>query len=542
MKATQLMSPAHFFMEINEESIRIFNGAAGLELPLERLADGLLTDSCKSNLTLQLRRFIDRKSWQPQARVYCGIGARGVSLRRLSLPAAPKEELHRLLPLQIESEFPLPPEKLAWGYQILCQTQSALQSFNGKQELVVAAIKKDTLEEYSRILEECGASPVFTLAALARSYLCPQPPLSYGVLNVAPKYSELITVVGGAPTSVRLLSWGMERLLGPARGPHGNGSEEEIALPTSPGQQICFGGSAGIASPPEAANALEPLARLLNGQSVGQRLYVTGLGDPGARLDLPTQLAKRFGNGIECQVVDTALGAAGSAAILGLQRGLELEPGWPPLVIQLHQPNGKIIIDQRATLRRAAMALGLLVLALLLPYAEALTLKSHLANKLAAIKSDLGRLVTIDRELDFLQYLKENEPPYLDALLVLAKAAPPGTHFDTVSMNRRGEVSLRGSLHDGQQVADLRSKLIDSGFFGNVSIDEQAPTPDRQKVNVRMSAQWKPAGGRPTPSVEPGNGAGQPKNMLNQKTKSEPGSAGTSPQAPKTSASRNGKE
>ena len=71
---------------------------------------------------------------------------------------------------------------------------------------------------------------------------------------------------------------------------------------------------------------------------------------------------------------------------------------------------------------------------------------------------------------------------------------PPGFDFDALTMNSRGEVSLRGSFRDGQQVADFRTKLIDSGFFSNVSVEEQTPTPDRQKVNVRLSAQWKPAG------------------------------------------------
>jgi hypothetical protein len=58
-------------------------------------------------------------------------------------------------------------------------------------------------------------------------------------------------------------------------------------------------------------------------------------------------------------------------------------------------------------------------------------------------------------------------------------------------MNRRGEVSLRGSLRDGQQVTDFRAKLMDTGFFERVSVEEQVPTPDRQKVNIRITAQWK---------------------------------------------------
>jgi hypothetical protein len=60
-------------------------------------------------------------------------------------------------------------------------------------------------------------------------------------------------------------------------------------------------------------------------------------------------------------------------------------------------------------------------------------------------------------------------------------------------MNSHGEVSLRGSFRDGQQVADFRSKLIASGCFTNVTVEDQTPTPDHQKVNVRMSAQEKPA-------------------------------------------------
>src|SRR5437870_8414905 len=41
-------------------------------------------------------------------------------------------------------------------------------------------------------------------------------------------------------------------------------------------------------------------------------------------------------------------------------------------------------------------------------------LKARLARKLAGMKADLGRLATIDRELNFLQYLRKNQPPYPD--------------------------------------------------------------------------------------------------------------------------------
>jgi hypothetical protein len=58
-------------------------------------------------------------------------------------------------------------------------------------------------------------------------------------------------------------------------------------------------------------------------------------------------------------------------------------------------------------------------------------------------------------------------------------------------------------MKDGQQVVAFRSKLIDSGFFSSVAVEEQTPTPDRQKVAVRIAAQWKTANDRQSLSIGP---------------------------------------
>jgi hypothetical protein len=112
-------------------------------------------------------------------------------------------------------------------------------------------------------------------------------------------------------------------------------------------------------------------------------------------------------------------------------------------------------------------------------------------------------LTAIDHEYDFLRNLKQNSPPYLDALYLFAKSAPQGARFDSTAMTRRGDISLRGYMHDAQQVTDFRAKLIDSGFFDRVTVEEQVPTPDHQKVNVRITAQWKPVEKRLSLSIGP---------------------------------------
>src|SRR5690348_6445866 len=168
MNASELINPAQIFLEIGQDGIKAFNGNAGLELSVERSPDGRLTDACKTDLARRLQDFIQHKAWQPRPRIFCAVACRGVSLRRLSLPASSKEELQRLLALQVESEFPLPPDQLAWGSQPVNGIKNHAGA-NGKQDLLLAAIRKDSLEDYASLLANCGASPVFTLAALARS-------------------------------------------------------------------------------------------------------------------------------------------------------------------------------------------------------------------------------------------------------------------------------------------------------------------------------------------------------------------------------------
>ena len=199
-----------------------------------------------------------------------------------------------------------------------------------------------------------------------------------------------------------------------------------------------------------------------------------------------------MGNGWRCERLESANTIGCSTAISGLKK-IAAEGSDPSLLIRVEQTGGAATSLAALDLKKWGIRVGALVVALLLlPYAEALLLKPHLAKKVASFKAEAGRLKVIDRELDFLRDLKQSQPPYLDALFIFSKSVPPGTHFDALSLNSHGVVSLRCAFRDGQQVADFRTKLIDSGFFASVTVEEQAPTPDHQRVNVRISAQEKP--------------------------------------------------
>src|SRR5206468_4736543 len=98
------LNSAGLYMEIGQSSLKVLDGEDGLELSLERQENGRLTALCVERLTLSLRVFLKQLNWRPRPRVFCALGARGVSLRRLTLPSSSKEEIQRLLPLQIERE------------------------------------------------------------------------------------------------------------------------------------------------------------------------------------------------------------------------------------------------------------------------------------------------------------------------------------------------------------------------------------------------------------------------------------------------------
>ncbi len=535
MKLPNVLNGGWLWMEIRPGSLEVLQEAEYLAIPLERQAGGRLTNDCKERVAVGLRDFLKKKTWRPRLRGLCAIDARGVSLRRLNLPASAHQDAHRVLRLQIEREFPLPPEALAWGYSRIVPLAGAV---NGRDDWLVAALKKEVLEDYAAMFADCGVSPVFTLAALARSRLCPHTKGSYGLLDIGGPQSELICFDNGSAESVRVLAWGGDHITRAIEQGFGVGraAAEELRVQAAAGSPL--GGNLDQKLRACVAKAIESLAQALSSNWRGQRLYLTGADIQ--YLDLTRALAERLGGGVNCQCIeappsplprrggkgrDEGAALTSSAAILGLK--MQVFPGdaSSPLILRLKDSGNReslahagqnplrapaLLFAQAREMAgqpflrkwlRLAVALG--IVSICFPYAEALVLKPFLAKRLAAINAEKGRLSIIDRELGFLQFLKKSQPPYLDALTVLANSAPPGTRFDSVSLNRLGDLSLKGNMHDAQQVVDFRSKLVKSGFFSTVSVEDETPSPDRQKIAVRITAQWKPAGTRPFVKVEP---------------------------------------
>ena len=523
MKWLNPLNSGSLYVEIRQRSFCVSYETENLVVPIERLPSARLTDTSKQAAIEALRRLLKKKHWQPRVRAFCAIEARGVSLRRLSLPASLNGDIERVLRLQIENEFPLPPESLAWGYSRIetGKEQSARgsdASLNGKNDFTVVALKKELLDDYARIFAEAGATPVFTVAALARSQACPQTSKSYAVLDIGRTQSELSSFTAGNPDSLRVLSWGGETITRTIEQKLGISLEQAEDLKLRCGHDSLPNG--GITEKLQEAinDSLASLAKLLGANWNGETLYLTGRASHFH--ELPQSLARFVPGLVRCERINSSVESP-TAAILGLKHTTQDDS---PLPIVLRQRDAKgiqtsstqsgsdwlgvaktelrEIAAQPALMKWTRLALLLCFCILVFPYAQAFLLKPFLAKKLAKIRAESGRLAVIDRELTFLQYLKNAQPPYLDALTVLANAAPPGTRFDSVTLNRRGELALKGNIGNAQQVVDFRTKLIKSAFFSSVTVEEQTPSPDRQRMTVRILAQCKPAGARPPVKAE----------------------------------------
>lgn len=443
------MNSSGIYLEITQTSLKVLRDENGLDVPLERAPNGRITDASKQQLATALRSFLSTAPRPARLPVYCAIDARGVSLRRLTIPSAGKDQFRKILRMQIESEFPLSPDELAWGYRSLGETRT-----NGaaKQDLLVIAVKKEVIEEYSTLLSQCGLSPEFTLAALARRAVLPQSAGSAVILEIGEQSSELISFEQDIARHLRI-------------------------LPLTEKQLNDAGSFAGI-------------SKTLNGSAAGRRWFIAG--SEANFKTVSSSLREQFGSDVDCESLKVNAGPGRSPAILGLKHSAEA--GEPKLIFfQSAEAVGKPQSASPAPRKWAMIAAALIAGLVLLPYAEAILLKPFLAKKLAALNADQGKLAIIDQELSFLQELKQNQPPYLDSLYLFSKSAPSGAKIESLTLNRKGDVSLRGTLRNADQVAEFRNKLIASGFFSSVTVEDQSPSPDKQKLNVRISAQWKPA-------------------------------------------------
>jgi hypothetical protein len=151
-----------------------------------------------------------------------------------------------------------------------------------------------------------------------------------------------------------------------------------------------------------------------------------------------------------------------------------------------------------------AAAAVLLLAAAALRYLPPILRLPRLAERVEEARTRRAAMPELDRELGFLDRLEKSQPPYLEALLAMARAIPKGTAFESLSLNRQGDVSIQGRAANFDGLNELRGKLAASGWFTKVIIIEHTPK-EREQVDFRISATLRV--GSPLPALPAAGGA-----------------------------------
>ena len=203
---------------------------------------------------------------------------------------------------------------------------------------LIAAVRKEVIEDYAGVLSAAGANPEFTVSAFARELLCPSPGEPHAIVDVGRGGAELVFFENGVATALKIL---------PANG---------------------------------------DLARAVLENAGDKTLYVAE--------KMPTQnrLWEKLSLRPGCLRLEIPAGDGATAATLGLHKSVSENVPLPRLQAKPLSARGSFSLSRvdfsRAENRRwLARAAALLVVLLLLPYAEALLLKPVLGWQLAGSKS-----------------------------------------------------------------------------------------------------------------------------------------------------------
>lgn len=568
MKRAVNFPPQGPHFDFGYTSLKILAGDRGISIPLERKENGQLTDATHERVLDSTAQFLGRPRGKVRRDgtrsrrrgskpVACAVPAGGVSLRSYELPLATPEETAQLVALQVEKDFPLTPQELAWDH-VSPQLDEASSSARVTR-VTVAAMRQSQLSDYAELLRACGFEPSFRLGALAASRLCPSQHDSWGLLHVGRTYSELLLFEGSQPKSLANLTWGGEQItlaLSAAAGLARDQAERvkceqqlTSVLAEERAEQL-IAETIGVL----AARLVACWDQRERGEPAPARLFVVG---GGARLrGFESALGAALGDTVTCQRppllgpgapirTGQVLTAGHSAVTLGLVAETRQGETLETLAFTAVEPERSVEkkSGDEPSARPWLLALaGLVLISVALRYADLLWQLPYQREELAHVRSLRQALPSLDAELAFFLALQERQVPYLDALAVITTHFPADTTIDGVSLARSGDVSIDGKTKSVETVNKFRSDLIASGWFAPVVIENQ--TPVKKRISFRLRARLRdspppippeppktndplPPTAEPVPAANE-KGPRPPSEVATQPTKSSPAAAARS--------------
>src|SRR3989304_2435416 len=122
-------------------------------LPPELIVDGSIIDSLR--LVDSIKEMIKKAGVKTKDTVISISGHSSVIIKRISLPEMSEEELSESIKFEAEQYVPFDIEDVNLDFQILGPKEEP-----GQMDVILVAVKKDTINEYVNAVRESGLNPI----------------------------------------------------------------------------------------------------------------------------------------------------------------------------------------------------------------------------------------------------------------------------------------------------------------------------------------------------------------------------------------------
>ncbi|MBI5599529.1 MAG: type IV pilus assembly protein PilM [Deltaproteobacteria bacterium] len=176
-------------------------------LPPEAIVDGSIIDSM--TVTNAISGLIKEQGVKVKD-VVSSLTGHSVIIKKVSLPAMTEEELAESIQWEAEQYIPFPMSDVNIDFQILGEHGEG----KGQMEVMLVAVKKDVINDYTNVIKEAGLNPVvvdvdsFALENMMEINYTLAPGESVAMVNIGAGITSISVMAGGVTTFTRSIPMG----------------------------------------------------------------------------------------------------------------------------------------------------------------------------------------------------------------------------------------------------------------------------------------------------------------------------------------------
>ncbi|HLC17779.1 MAG TPA: type IV pilus assembly protein PilM [Thermodesulfobacteriota bacterium] len=177
------------------------------EFPPEAIVDGSIIDSMTVIKTI--KDLVKEQGIKVKDAV-SSLTGHSVIIKKVSFPAVSEEELSESIQWEAEQYIPFPITEVNIDFQIL----GADSEGRGQMDVMLAAVKKDVINDYTNVIREAGLNPViidvdaFALENMLEINYPAVAGETIAVVNIGASITSISVLVGGVTTFTRSVPMG----------------------------------------------------------------------------------------------------------------------------------------------------------------------------------------------------------------------------------------------------------------------------------------------------------------------------------------------